>query len=286
MNTEMYMLTETSEFMMSFVIVTKKNNVIIIDGCRREDMPLFRKYVAVRHISAWILTHAHNDHIDGFVYEMAKDGGADFDIETVYFNFPDYDELIGITDVPDLNYFREELNEMLPAFNAVKDKFTDKTRIVKKGDKIIVDEITIDILYSYTGGLYANLMNDSSLVFKLSGENKSVIFLGDLGPDGGDRLFRESKDTLKADYCQMAHHGHMNVSMEVYARIMPEACFWCAPQWLYEECEIPDYLSDGKTLEKAGRIRMYGTALTRKWMELLGVKQHYGSGFGTCTVIL
>ena len=286
MNTEMYMLTETSEFMMSFVIVTKKKNVIIIDSGRREDMPLLKKYVAGRHISAWILTHAHNDHIDGFVYEMAKDGGADFDIETVYFNFPDYDELIGITDVPDLNYFREELNEMLPAFNAVKDKFTDKTRIVKKGDKIIVDEITIDILYSYTGGLYANLMNDSSLVFKLSGENKSVIFLGDLGPDGGDRLFRESKDTLKADYCQMAHHGHMNVSMEVYARIMPEACFWCAPQWLYEECEIPDYLSDGKTLEKAGRIRMYGTALTRKWMELLGVKKHYVSGFGTCKVIL
>ena len=29
MNTELYMLTETSEFMMSFVIVTKKNNVII-----------------------------------------------------------------------------------------------------------------------------------------------------------------------------------------------------------------------------------------------------------------
>lgn len=42
MNTEMYMLTETSEFMMSFVIVTKKNNVIIVDGGRREDMPLLK----------------------------------------------------------------------------------------------------------------------------------------------------------------------------------------------------------------------------------------------------
>ena len=286
MNTEMYMLTETSEFMMSFVIVTKKNNVIIVDGGRREDMPLLKKYVAGRHVSAWFLTHAHSDHIDGFVHEMAKNGGADFDIEAIYYNFPDYDELIGVTAVPDLEYFREELNEMIPAFNAVKDKFIDKARIVEKGDKIIVDEITIDILYSYTGGLYANLMNDSSLVFKLSGENKSVIFLGDLGPDGGDRLFRESKDMLKADYCQMAHHGHMNVSMEVYAKIMPEVCFWCAPKWLYEEAEIPDYLSDGEALKKAGRIRMYGTALTRRWMDLLGVKKHYVSGFGTCKVIL
>lgn len=286
MNTEMYMLTETSEFMMSFVVVTKKNNVIIIDGGRREDMPLLKKYVAGRHVSAWILTHAHSDHIDGFVYETAKNGAADFDIGAVYYNFPDYDELIAITDVPDLTYFREELNEMIPAFNAVKDKFIDKARIVKRGDRIVVDEVTIDVLYSYTGGLYANLMNDASLVFRLSGENKSVMFLGDLGPDGGDRLFRESKDLLKADYCQMAHHGHMNVSMEVYAKIMPEACFWCAPKWLYEEGEIPDYLSDGEGLERAGRIRMYGTALTRKWMELLGVKKHYVSGFGTCKVIL
>ena len=128
----MYMLTETSEFMMSFVIVTKKNNVIIVDGGRREDMPLLKKYVAGRHVSAWILTHAHSDHIDGFVYEMAENGGADFDIETVYYNFPDYDKLIAITDVPDLQYFREELNEMIPAFNAVKDKFIDKARIVEK----------------------------------------------------------------------------------------------------------------------------------------------------------
>lgn len=286
MNTEMYMLTETSEFMMSFVIVTKKNNVIIIDGGRREDMPLLKKYVAGRHIAAWILTHAHSDHIDGFVYEMTENGCADFDIGAVYYNFPDYDELIGVTDVPDLGYFREELNEMLPAFNAVKNKFADKIRVAKKGDKIAIDEVNIDFLYSYRGGLYSNLMNDSSLVFKLSGENKSVIFLGDLGPDGGDRLFRESKDLLKADYCQMAHHGHMNVSMEVYAKIMPEACFWCAPKWLYEEDEIPAYLADGKTLEKAGRIRMYGVALTRSWMNLLGVKKHYVSGNGTCKVIL
>ena len=249
-------------------------------------MPLLKKYVAGRHVSAWFLTHAHSDHIDGFVHEMAKNGGADFDIEAVYYNFPDYDELIGVTAVPDLEYFREELNEMIPAFNAVKNKFAGKARVVKKGDTIIVDEVTIDILYSYTGGLYANLMNDSSLVFRLSGEKKSVLFLGDLGPEGGDILFRESKDKLKADYCQMAHHGHMNVSMEVYAEIMPEACFWCTPKWLYEEAEIPDYLSDGEPLKKAGRIRMYGTALTRKWMELLGVKKHYVSGFGTCKVVI
>ena len=98
------MLTETSQFMMSFVLVTKKDNVIVIDGGRPLDMPLLKQYIGGRHISAWILTHAHNDHISGFVDEFEKNGGADFDIEKVYYNFPPYDTLITRTDVPDKAY--------------------------------------------------------------------------------------------------------------------------------------------------------------------------------------
>ena len=40
MKTKLYMLEETSLFMMSFVIETSGNNVIIVDGGREEDMPL------------------------------------------------------------------------------------------------------------------------------------------------------------------------------------------------------------------------------------------------------
>ena len=68
--TILYQLTETSEFMMSFVIITKKDNVIIIDGGRPLDMPLLKKYVGGRHVSAWILTHAHSDHVSGFIDEI------------------------------------------------------------------------------------------------------------------------------------------------------------------------------------------------------------------------
>lgn len=56
------------------------------------------------------------------------------------------------------------------------------------------------------------------------------------------------------------HHGHMNCSMEVYAEIMPEACMWCALDWLYAEPEVPAYLADAEKLRRMGRIRMYGTA--------------------------
>ena len=97
-NTVLYQLTETSQFMMSFVLVTKEDNVIVIDGGRPADMPLLKQYVGDRHIAAWILTHAHNDHISGLVDEYEKNGAADFDIGTVYYNFPPY-EIIENHDV-------------------------------------------------------------------------------------------------------------------------------------------------------------------------------------------
>ena len=99
-------------------------------------------------------------------------------------------------------------------------------------------------------------------------------------------LFDESRHLLKSDIVQMAHHGHMNVGMEVYAEIMPDACLWCAPQWLYDEPEIPKYLENREKLKQTGRIRMYGQALTRKWMDILGVKTHYVTANGTQTVLL
>ena len=278
--TVMYMLTETSRYMMSFVIVTKENNAIVIDGGRPLDMPLLKQYIGDRHISAWILTHAHNDHISGLVDELEKNGGSDFDIEKIYYNFPPY-SLIENKNVPDYDYFCEELNEMLPAFNSVLPIIEDKCHIVKQGETVTVDECEIDFLFTFHDGLYSNVINDSSLVFKLKTPNKSVLFLGDLGSDGGDFLFRESRHLLKSDMVQMAHHGHMNVGMEVYAEIMPQVCLWCCPEWLYNEPAFPPYLSKTEKHFRDGRMRLYGTAITRRWMDILGVKKHYVTAFGT-----
>ena len=287
-HTVLYQLTETSAFMMSFVLVTKENNCIVIDGGRPEDMPLLKQYIGGRHIALWILTHAHNDHISGFVDEMEKNGGKDFDIGTVCYNFPDYDTEINNHDVEDYDYYRSELEEMLPAFARIEPLLKERgiAHITRQGETFTVDECRIDFLFSYHQALTANLMNDSSLVFKITTPEKTVLFLGDLGPDGGDLLFRESRHLLKADIVQMAHHGHMNVSMEVYAAIAPEACMWCCADWLYNEPEVPKYLSDADRLFRMGRIRMYGTAVTRRWMEQLGVKTHYVTKDGTQTILL
>lgn len=279
--TLLYQITETSKFMMAFVLVTKQNNVIVIDGGRPEDMPLLKEYIGGRHISAWILTHAHGDHISGFIDEFHKNRLADFDIEKLCYHFPPYHELKQRTDVPDLDYFHHELDSCLKGFVEIEPELQDIACVVNQGDSLVVDECRIDFIYNYHDGLFSNLMNDSSLVFHITTPNKKVLFLGDLGPEGGDVLYEESRDILKADIVQMAHHGHMNVGMEVYAAILPDACMWCCADWLYNEPEIPKYLENRAKLRQRQRERMYGTTVTRKWMDILGAKTHYVTKDGT-----
>jgi len=278
--TLLYQITETSKYMMSFVIVTRENNCIVIDGGRREDMPLLKRYVGGRHISAWIFTHAHIDHVGGILEELSECGARDFDVEKFYYNFPPY-SLIENKNVNNYEYFSEELNEILPLFTEVEPLIRDKAHVVRQGDAIYVDECGIDFIFTFHDGLYNNVINDSSLVFKLTAPNKTVLFLGDAGPDAGDFLFRESRHLLKSDIVQMAHHGHMCVGMEIYAEIAPEACLWCCPDWLYNEPEFPEHLSKTEKHFHDGRMRMYGTAVTRRWMDILGVKQHYVTKDGT-----
>lgn len=279
--TLLYQIAEVKRFMMGFVLITKKNNVIVIDGGRPENMPSLKEYIGKRHISAWILTHAHSDHISGFISEFNENGLCDFDIEKIYYHFPPYHELKGRVDVPCPEYFDSELEETLSSFIKIEPGISHLACIVSQGDSITVDECKIDFIYSYHDGLFSNLMNDSSLVFTVTTPNKRVLFLGDLGPEGGDVLYEESRHLLKADIVQMAHHGHECVGMEVYAEIMPEACMWCCQDWLYNEEPIPSYLTDRKKLRQRGRGRMYGTTVTRRWMDILGVKKHYVTKDGT-----
>ena len=114
--TLLYQLCETSPFMMSFVIVTKKNNCIVIDGGREEDMPKLKEYVDGRNISAWILTHPHSDHIGGIMSEIRKNRLADFKVEKIYYNFPPFELIDKTEDVPDIKYYRSEFDEVLREF--------------------------------------------------------------------------------------------------------------------------------------------------------------------------
>ncbi len=264
--TTMYVMTETSPFMMSYVIVTKKGNCVIIDGGRPLDVKLLREKVQGKKIVAWFLTHPHLDHISAFNHLVARED-PDFKFDKVYYNFPDS------------SFVSKDRNEDLQTqkdFNKIFPLIKDKAQVVHTGDIIKIDELTIEILYHYDSkyNFVQPTVNDTSIAFRLTTPNTSVMFLGDLGPEAGDVLALKGKEKLQSEYCQMAHHGHAGVEKAVYELINPRVCIWNAPEWLYEEEGVEqDY-------------RRYGTKRTRQWMEELGVTEHIVTKDGTAEIIL
>ena len=107
-----------------------------------------KEHIGGRHISAWVLTHAHDDHISGFVSEVEKNGLADFDVEKIYYNFPPY-ALIENDDVPDYENFKSDILDFLPRFNAILPQIQYKTHFTCQGESLTVDEVRIDFIYSY-----------------------------------------------------------------------------------------------------------------------------------------
>ncbi len=263
----MYVITETSEFMMSYVIITDNGECIIVDGGRPEDIPLLREKVKGHNVKAWLLTHPHIDHITAF-NEIVSTDDPDFNIEAVYYNFPTR-EFVEKYDHP------FELNT-IDEFNAVLPKLKDRAHIVHTGDVINVDNVRIEILYHFEENynFRNNTVNNTSIAFRVDTQDTSVMFLGDLGPEGGDKLMELNIDKLKADYCQMAHHGHSGVSSDVYIMIDPKVCIWNARDWLYDEPPV------------CFGWRIYGEKMTRRWIEKIGVKENIVTKDGTAEIEL
>ena len=111
----------------------------------------------------------------------------------------------------------------------------------------------------------ANPINNSSIAFRLWDATKSVLFTGDLGPEGGEKLLNSDQARhLPADYVQMAHHGQKGVSEAFYAAVNPSFCLWPTPKWLWDNDNGGGPGSGPwKTLE------------VRAWMDKLAIKRHY-----------
>lgn len=131
--------------------------------------------------------------------------------------------------------------------------------------------MTIKVLREPDESITSNAYNNSSVVYRLESEGKSMLFLGDLGVEGGRQLLEQvPHELIKSDFVQMAHHGQCGVEKSVYEVINPDYCFWCTPSWLWDN--------------DAGRgydTHSWKTIVTRGWMSEIGIKWHYVSKDGT-----
>ncbi len=216
--------------MMGYVIKTADERIIVVDGGTKFDtehlIEVLKKMSGKEkpRVDAWLLTHAHDDHIIPFC-DIVENHADEVEIDKVYFNFP---------SVKFVEALENGQKYVIERFYSLLDRFAAGAVIVTEGDEYLLGETKMEILYTHDPSIRANPLNNTSTVFRLTLGEKTAIFLGDLGVESGNKMLSRLGCELESDLCQMAHHGQAGCSREVYEAIKPSVCLWCAPDWLYE----------------------------------------------------
>lgn len=242
--------------MMGYILKTK-NKTIVIDGGLKEDAQNLIdniNRIGGGKVDVWFITHPHMDHAQAFM-EIAESSNIEIGKVYVTLNSLDWYK----------QYETERIEEIQNFFKIIEsDKIKDKVKEVELNQIINIDNLKCEILGIKNPEITNNPINNSSMIIKMSINDKSMIFLADTGKESGEKLLINQGDKLKANIVQMAHHGQNGVNKNVYEKIQPKICLWPTPEWLWNNDPGTGYNTGNWT-----------TLDTRSWIEDLNVKIKY-----------
>ncbi len=241
----------------SYVIRTPHGRVIAIDGGKAPEADYLRGFLGAlgNEVDVWIVTHPHGDHV-GAMTELLNDRQG-LTVRSVWQS----------RFTPEM--IASESSLRAEAYYAAIDSADDAEVVeCRAGDEFTIDGVHFKILSQINPEIDVNVYNNSSMAFRVWDDTKSVVFLGDLGIEGGDKLLAsELRPDLDCDYLQMSHHGQAGCSEHFYKSINFRACLWSTATWLYDNNKHGQGIGTGpwKSLE------------TRRWMREKGITEHYVS---------
>lgn len=247
---------QTKGQMMGYIIKTKNDKMIVIDGGLGEDAKNLLKYIQNHDnkVDYWFLTHNHNDHAGAFVEIMKSD---DVQVDNIYVSLNEK-EWYQVNE-PTRAEFTEALIDTLN-----EEKLKDKVISPELNEKINIDDINVEILGIKNPEFTENPGNEQSMVIKFDTGKTKLLILGDTGEKSSEKLLLNQKDKLKSDIVQMAHHGQAGATEELYKAVNPTICLWPTPEWLWNNDNGNGYGSGKwKILE------------VRKWIDNIGVRENY-----------
>lgn len=248
---------QTPTQMMSYVIRSHNGEVIVIDGGNAGDAAYLADFLQGlgNKVEAWFITHPHCDHFDALC-EILKHPGT-LEISVIYASMPDRAWMHEVGS--------ESEKVSFDRFNTALTQAGWTLTELTLGQEMNIGDVRIEVLGVKNPEIIRNPVNNSSLVLRVSDATKSVLFLGDLGVEGGDKLLNSPMaNRLQSDYVQMAHHGQNGVNEGFYQRVDPTYCLWATPKWLWE--------NDNGGGKNSGP---WLTLVVRAWIDKLSVKEHY-----------
>ncbi len=257
----LWQLPPQTKTQMNCYVIRTDAGIIVIDGGNAGDGPYLKGFLGALgdHVSHWFISHPHSDHLDA-VTAILRDPGR-LKVDVIHGSFPAREWIAR---------YEPDAETTLISFNEVVRDKSLPYREHELGETISFGGLRFEILGVKNPELTANPINNSSVVMRMTGGGKTVLFTGDLGVEGGNKLLNSGfGNRLRADWVQMAHHGQNGVTEEFYRAVRPAVCLWPTPDWLWD--------NDNGGGKGSGP---WATLKVRAWMDALGVKKHYVSKDG------
>ena len=184
----------------STFIETPHNKTILIDGGgslsesfdvgEKTLLPyiLDRGYTKIDYI---FITHFDQDHVGGILTLLKEIKIGKIFIGEQFEECENYDKFI----------------------NIVKQEKLEVTKI-KKGDKIIIDNIIFNILFpDIENPIEENSLNNNSIVMQMKYKSITALFTGDIEEIAEEQIIKEN---IEADILKIAHHGSKTSSTQKF----------------------------------------------------------------------
>lgn len=211
--------------------------LIVVDGGWTENAEHVRDVINGYggHVTAWILTHFHEDHIGAFNQIYGNLQGIT--IDDIYVSNYDkyYDRYL-----EEFQYWdNPETFELYMKLTANGSK--ENIHHPKRGGSLDIDGLYLTFYNTYDEKLLElyqeDMPNNCGLVFRVNVGEKSVLFMGDMyAPSVGEWMLDTYGEELKSDYVNLCHHGNSIMPETFYEGVLKEngMMLFDAPNWLLE----------------------------------------------------
>lgn len=296
------------DYGLSYVIRLSDGRLLVIDGGNTPEAESDALYARLKKdspferpvIAAWIMTHPHSDHFNCFFPFMEK-YGAEVDVESMFFNFSEAD---------DLEHY-PKLNKLNGGFSRWQGRDVTNTEVIRLFLQK-VGEMDVPVYTPHTGQTYqfgdarvlfnatiddtihcSNNINAMSLMFVMELGGQRVFFGGD-GSFSDARLAERYGEELKVDILQVPHHGFgcgtAEGQIQGYLLMRPRVCLLPAsPKEAYTSFttyrEGTNYLMTAMDVEEmitGGEERTLALPYTPDPAGAIRMRQKYLEGRDNC----
>ncbi len=220
---------------MCFTIEGNNDGLVIIDGGYsndEENLKILEDKIRKNdyRVNAWILTHFDSDHAGA--YMTLRNRIQDLQVGRLY-----------VQDTPDVETCKENADwytdDEWNLYQSYLDLNITEKQLIHARDTIEnMIGLKMEVLSAYDDWIdekMSNLLNNGSLVFKLYGNEESMLFCADTQSNLiSEYLLENYKDKLKSDYLQVGHHGNNSFSDEFYETVDPKVAFFSTPTSIME----------------------------------------------------